>query len=78
VGVRFLLLGTEGRGFEARPVHGQLLGTSGASGATGYLEHTEKKGVARVRLVFPTLVVASRRPTGHRCWNTEPKPRGHR
>jgi hypothetical protein len=47
---------------------GHLLGTGGASGATGYPEHgNKKKGVAHVGCAFSTLSVATGLPIGHGC-----------
>jgi len=44
-------------------------GTSGASGATGYLKHS--KEVARVKPVLLRVLVALGTPRLHGCW-TEP------
>jgi hypothetical protein len=44
-------------------------GASGASGATGYLKHSEE--VARVKQVLLKVLVALGTPRRHGCW-TEP------
>ena len=79
MGVCFLLLEIEGRGFEARPPTWAAF-EGGRSQWRNRLPpaRRQERGSPRVRRVFPTFVVASGRPTGHGCSNTEPKRRGHR